>query len=194
TTIEIKTDPVKSWEYFQQFSDSGKIDNLKLKVVLDTLNYPLTFLKSLSSLADTMQIAVDTLFVNGLDRPAEWRVLESANIFFFDWQLDIPDPEFFFDVLFRSDSPMNFFNYHNPVVDSLLERARYEISVSHRLENYAEIENIIFNDAPVRPLIYFEDELLAKDYLNGIKLSRMGISNIELKDIRVNSTLYSQEE
>ena len=70
------------------------------------------------------------------------------NMFYSGWIADYPDPENFLDVLFHSESGNNHTNYHNPQVDTLLERARVEPDRGARFRLYNLAERIILKDAP----------------------------------------------
>jgi ABC-type transport system substrate-binding protein len=72
-----------------------------------------------------------------------------GNIFGHGWCADYPDPENFLDILFHTDSQQNLGGYSNPEIDLLLEQARIEPDVATRMALYAQLEQLIVNDAPV---------------------------------------------
>jgi len=64
---------------------------------------------------------------------------------------DYPDPEFYLDLIFHSESSYNNTGYSNPEVDHLPVRARVG-SLEERYELYHQIERMILEDAPWVPL------------------------------------------
>ena len=166
--------------------------DISISFLLDTLSYYNRFMLPMEAACDTLGIHLKTIFVPRLVPGKAISLLKSVNAFIFDWEIDLPDPEYFFDLLFNSGSPMNLFNYKNPVVDSLLNRAKYEYDSSRRLKLYAEVENIIFKDAPIRPVLYLFDFLTYQDYIQNAYLSRVGVSNLQLDEISVNIPLWEK--
>ncbi|MEJ2635111.1 MAG: ABC transporter substrate-binding protein [Calditrichia bacterium] len=164
----------------------------EITFLLDTTHYIRDFSDEIKRIGDTLGFKSNHVFLNDLDIETQQSLLDTVNTFIFDWQLDLPDPEYFFNLLFKSDSPMNLFNYKNPEVDSLLEVARFKDISSDRLKLYSQIEDIIYQDAPMRPIIYFEDYMFYKDYIEGAYLSRLGIPSLELDKISVDKELYEK--
>ncbi len=166
--------------------------HITASLALDTVNYFFEFDDEVRNIADTLGFGLESHFYDEFKMQTQQRIFESVNIFFYDWQMDLPDPEFYFDLLFKSDSPMNLFGYKNPRVDSLLELAYYESAGTRRRELYTEVEQIIAEDAPLRPLVFYEDFLIHQDYVKNAYLSRMGISALELDKIQVDTGLYKK--
>jgi len=166
--------------------------DLTLAFLLDTLSYYHEFALPMKVACDTLGIDLKTIYIPGLQMDTQVQMLKSVNAFIFDWEIDLPDPEYFFALLFKSDSPMNLFSYKNPVVDSLLDLAKYEEESSKRLALYAEVEDIIFKEVPMRPVLYLLDYLTYQDYVQGAYLSRMGVSNLQLDEISVDLSLWEK--
>ncbi len=166
--------------------------DFNLVFLLDTLSYYHEYVLPMEAACDTLGIKLKTIYVPGLQMETQMEMLKSVNAFIFDWEIDLPDPEYFFSLLFKSDSPMNLFQYKNPVVDSLLDMAKYEEESSKRLTLYSEAENIIFKDAPMRPVLYLLDYLTYQDYVQGAYLSRMGVANLQLDEISVDLALWEK--
>jgi oligopeptide transport system substrate-binding protein len=87
------------------------------------------------------------------------------------WCADYPDPENFADVIFHTGKGMNYGNYSNPTLDSLLEQARVEADVSKRIGMYQQAEKIIVEDAPAIFLTHSISYILVKPYVKGYILS-----------------------
>jgi ABC-type oligopeptide transport system substrate-binding subunit len=83
------------------------------------------------------------------------------------WAADYADPQDFLDVLFHSGAPLNYSRYANASVDALLEQARTDADVEHRLHTYAQAERTILDDAPWVPLTSSRDVWLVKPYVHG---------------------------
>jgi len=65
-----------------------------------------------------------------------------------------PDPENFYDFLFRSDSAWNHSHYRNEQMDSLLEKAGTEPDWSKRTAYYQTANQMLYDDAPIIVLSY----------------------------------------
>jgi len=73
---------------------------------------------------------------------------------------NFPDPENFYDFLFRSDSTQNQSHYRNEQMDSLLETARTESDWSKRIAYYRTADQMIYDDTPVIILSYSGPEYI----------------------------------
>ncbi len=85
------------------------------------------------------------------------------------WIADYPDPEDFLDILFHSQSGLNYSHYSNAEVDGLLEAARVERDATRRTELYLKAEAIIVAQAPWVPLWHSVDYVLTKPYVKGVE-------------------------
>ena len=95
-------------------------------------------------------------------------VLEDRPQFFsIGWIADYPDPQNFLDILFHSQSALNHTRYVNSQVDQLLEDARLETNVEHRVELYQQAEEIIVMDAPWVALWHSVNYMLTKPDVHG---------------------------
>ena len=87
------------------------------------------------------------------------------------WVADYPDPQTFLDVLFHTDSDINRYNFSDPELDDLLERARVEQDQEARFSMYRDAERMILESAPVIPIYHSANELyLIKPYIKGFPL------------------------
>lgn len=103
-------------------------------------------------------------FLEELDRPDG-----EHQIFTLGWSADYPDPHNFIDLLFHSQSAENAFNYSNPAVDALIERARATTGLQPRFDLYREAEQIVIADAPLAPLWFSVDHLLVAPRVRDFK-------------------------
>lgn len=98
------------------------------------------------------------------------------------WEADYPDPQTFIDVLFRSDSSVNYGDYSNNKVDKLVYEAQLEQDTSRRFSLYNEAEQIIISEAPWLPLWWgTESKSLVKPRIKDLKFYPISMSRF--KDI-----------
>lgn len=104
-------------------------------------------------------------------------------VFSSGWCADYPDPQNFLEVLFHSESGENKFQYENPNVDDLLERAAIEQDSDVRAALYQEAERIILDDWVVVPLWHGTQQMLVQPYVEGFVLAPIGVP--QLHNIRI---------
>jgi len=92
------------------------------------------------------------------------------------WCADYPDPENFADVLFHTGSPQNNGGYSNSQLDSILEAARVEQSVTERIAMYQHAEQIIVDDAAALFTTHSLSYQLVKPYVKGYVFTPIDIS------------------
>ncbi len=107
----------------------------------------------------------------------------TGDIFLSGWCADYPDPENFLDLLFHSNSQQNLFSYSNPIVDGLLEEARIEPDVTARLKKYAEIEQLIVDDAPSVFISHSLSAELVKPHIENYVWTPIGVSQWHQVDL-----------
>ncbi len=103
---------------------------------------------------------------------------EKDEIFILGWVADYPDPHNFLHNLFHSEAENNFFDYSNPELDSLLDRAAVEQDDAIRLSIYQEAEQKIVDEAPCLPLWFGTNYILVKPYVKGYVLNPLGIPDL----------------
>jgi peptide/nickel transport system substrate-binding protein/oligopeptide transport system substrate-binding protein len=104
------------------------------------------------------------------------------------WYADFPDPDNFLFSLFHSQSPNNYANYSNPVIDRLLEQARSEGDYLKRIELYRQAEVLIMADAPAVNVVYYTFEYLFQPYVQGVELNALGERYIPMEKIWLDAT------
>lgn len=110
------------------------------------------------------------------DWPTFRQALEHGALLMFryGWFADYPDPDNFLYPLFHSQSQTNYFRYHNPTVDALLDKARREANDLSRVKLYREAEQLIMNDAPGIMLLHHIYEGLFQPYVEGVEVNALG--------------------
>ena len=104
-------------------------------------------------------------------------------MFRYAWYADFPDPDNFLGILFHSKSKYNYMAYHNPEVDSLLDRARVERDYLKRMEMYRKIEGIVLEDAPIVPMVHHLFQQAYQPYIRGVEVNALGGPYIPMKKI-----------
>ncbi len=103
---------------------------------------------------------------------------EKDEMFMLGWVADYPDPHNFLSNLFYSGAENNVFEYSNPLLDSLIERASVEQDRPTRLSMYQEAEQIVVDEAPCMPLCFGQNYILTKPYVRDYQLNPLGIADL----------------
>jgi peptide/nickel transport system substrate-binding protein len=112
---------------------------------------------------------------------------QSTALFFRgSWIADYPDAENFLSVFYgKNPAPPNYTRYHNPLYDSLYEKALQAESDSARYSQYQKMDQLMINDAPVVPLWYDEVIHLVNKRVSGFEAN--GLNLLELRHTRVSA-------
>ena len=98
------------------------------------------------------------------------------------WQADYPDPQTFIDVLFRSNSAINYGGYANSQVDEYVMAAQTEQDATKRIEFYNNAEQIVVSEAAWLPLWWGVDsKALVKPWVQDYQFSSLTIA--KFKDV-----------
>ena len=98
------------------------------------------------------------------------------------WQADYPDPQTFIDVLFRSDSAINYGGYVNSRVDDYVISAQTEQDATSRIRHYIDAEQIVVSEAAWLPLWWGVDsKALVKPWVKGYAFSSLTVA--KFKDV-----------
>ncbi len=103
---------------------------------------------------------------------------EKDEMFALGWVADYPDPCDFLDILFHTGSENNIFEYSNPSLDALLDRAAVEQDKAVRLAMYQQAEQLVVDQAPCLPLFHGANYILVKPYVKDYKLSPLGVPDL----------------
>ena len=134
---------------------------------------------------DLATVGIRALFKYQTEWPAFQKLLEEgrAPAFLYAWFADVPDPDNFLFLLFHSQSPRNYMGYANPMVDSLLARARAEPDIPRRVDLYRRAEQLIVDDAAVLPVWHYPYERVFQPYVRSVEVNGLGDPYIPLKKI-----------
>jgi len=164
----------------------------KLLIAVDSTLYSNTITNVVLRNFDSLGVPYKVNYYSGLSLKEEAKLIRDNNLFLFGWYMDVPDPEYFFDVLFNSDQSTNLMSYSSAVVDSLLNESYSEEHLEHRLRTYVKIESILMSDAPIVPLMNDFEEIVFRKSLKNVVFNRIGIVGLDLSKIRVNRTAHQK--
>ncbi|MCP5096474.1 MAG: hypothetical protein GY943_13050 [Chloroflexi bacterium] len=139
---------------------------------------PLTFITNGAGTPSSLAVALANAWSTHLGISVETRLIadevynekvavEPGNLFTMDWCADYPDPENMLDLLYASDSPVNYGRYHNDEVDSLLTAARTEADPATRIDLYQQVEEILLADAASIQTVYPLSHVLVRPSISG---------------------------
>lgn len=97
------------------------------------------------------------------------------------WTGDNGDPDNFLNVFFNKNNipGNNDTRYQNEEVQTLLEEAQSEVDQEKRAEMYKKIQEIVFRDAPLIPLVHSTPSLAGKATITGYVPHPKGIESFE---------------
>jgi ABC-type transport system substrate-binding protein len=173
--LRIEDDLSKAQEQMKKVLPGNSGDGLSLEIV-STVQTPFA-MAELEFVADCWKEIGVTL------RPKfipDWREFEryiqssSMQIYRYVWYMDIPDPDNIMQVIFGSDSKVNYMRYHNAEVDRELIAGRLVLDPAERAKIYQKIESIVERELPIIPLIHLNIDQAYQPNVNGIELNALG--------------------
>lgn len=190
----LKYDPEEAESFLNMAANELNFKgSIKLSIAVDSSLTSSTIYDVVLRNLDSLGINYDLEYYSGLSLEEETNFLSDHNLFLFGWYMDVPDPEFFFDVLFNSHQSINFMNYSNPTIDSMLEESYSNSHLDERLRTYVKIEKLLTDDAPIVPLMNDFEEVIYNVSLENVMLNRLGIVGLELSNIRVNDKFFAHK-
>jgi ABC-type oligopeptide transport system substrate-binding subunit/DNA-binding SARP family transcriptional activator len=81
------------------------------------------------------------------------------------WWADYTDPENFLRVCVKMDLP----EWHNPLYESLLEKARHTFHQTDRMEIYQEADRLLMEEAVIVPLVYEQKHVIKKPWVKNFR-------------------------
>ncbi len=108
------------------------------------------------------------------------RIVESDfQMYALGWTTNTGDADYGLYETYHTDSPTwaNTCRYSNPEVDDLLEQARVSTDSDERLDLYAQVQQIIVEEAPQIYIWNGEEILAARSNVQGLELSPSGRHN-----------------
>jgi ABC-type transport system substrate-binding protein len=103
-----------------------------------------------------------------------------GHVVFYGWCADYPDPQNFLDILFHTASEFNLSGYTNSEVDRLLEQARSELDMSHRMDLYKQAEKLLLEDFAAIPLWHYQTFVLVNPSIQNYVLMPMDVPIVHL--------------
>lgn len=97
--------------------------------------------------------------------------------------MNFPDPEGVIRPLFFSESILNVFNYANPELDKLLQKAEIERSWTKRIKLFHKIEQILSSDVPALPLFSHQNRVAMQPHVRGVQVPPLGFYYLDAKKI-----------
>jgi oligopeptide transport system substrate-binding protein len=91
----------------------------------------------------------------------------------FGWGADYPDPDNWLPQLFGTGAGNNHTLYSNPAFDALAAVALQELDNTKRLQDWADAQKLVMDDAPIVTMFYRERFLLVKPWVKGLKTTGM---------------------
>jgi ABC-type transport system substrate-binding protein len=119
-------------------------------------------------------VNLEVKFIPDWDKFEEYLKSDALQIYRLAWFVDIPDPDNFFQVLFGSDSNLNYMHYRNEEVDRMLRQARTLLQLPERAEVYHRIEKTLLEAQPLIPLVHLSIEHVYRTNVHGIQLNALG--------------------
>lgn len=83
------------------------------------------------------------------------------------WVADYDDPQNFLYLLDSQTGQLNYGQYTNPEVDSLLQQSNLELDLTVRADLLAQAEQLILNDVPLTPMWFLVNQNLVDPDLTG---------------------------
>lgn len=190
---DVESFPIKQYDYSKAKTFlNNALEHLnsngipKLLIAIDSTLYSNVITNVVLKNLDSLGIPYDVNYYSDLSLEDEAKLIQKNNLFLFGWYMDVPDPEYFFDVLFNSKQSTNFTQYSNNIVDSLLTECYSNRHLENRLKSYVKIEKILMDDVPIVPLLNDYEDIVFKRSLNNVMFNRIGIVGLDLSKVQIN--------
>lgn len=109
---------------------------------------------------------------------------EKDEMYDMGWIADYPHQQDFLELLFHTGSDINYGEYSNPAVDSILDQAGAEPSAGKSVSLYQQAEQMLVDDAACLPLWFGRSYTLVKPYVKGYVPSPLGfvmLNNVSIQ-------------
>ncbi|PJM73565.1 hypothetical protein CS006_05945 [Bifidobacterium primatium] len=110
------------------------------------------------------------------------RTAGDFDVAMFEMTNDISDPDEWMQYMFSSSANVNS-GYKNPRVDELIKKAAADADTDARLKDYAEVQQIIADEAPEIPLVYKPGLFAVRDQVKNFKVTTLG--EYKLSDVSI---------
>lgn len=121
--------------------------------------------------------------------PFSWSSFDHAltrgemDFFVMGWLVEIPSTPRYLYNLFHSNGVGNYFGYHNPNVDALIQAALHTDDKHQQILLCQAIEDSILIDMPVIPSSFVFNAFAYDARFRNVNLSEMGLPTLQCKDI-----------
>ncbi|MCH3975012.1 MAG: ABC transporter substrate-binding protein [Bifidobacterium tibiigranuli] len=95
------------------------------------------------------------------------------DIAMFEMTNDVSDPDEWMHYMFASDASVNS-GYANSTVDDLIAKAASDDNVDNRKKMYAQVQQILAEEAPEIPLVYKPGLFVVRDGVENFKVTTLG--------------------
>ncbi|MGB9892928.1 MAG: ABC transporter substrate-binding protein [Candidatus Saccharicenans sp.] len=163
---------------------AGSLDNpLKVNLLFSFPNQELAK-KIYEELRNQLAPAGIRLELKNIESLEQLQTEKTPYLLYFDWLLELPDPEFLIQPLFHSGAFLNrsYFHYQNQQLDELLEAEKNTASFDRRISLFRQIENLLREEVPAIPLYYFRQRLAYQPYVKNLKSQVTGSLNLNLRE------------
>ena len=102
------------------------------------------------------------------------------------WYADMPDPDDMLRPLFASSSPSNYMKYRDETIDRMLQEGLEIADPLQRAGFYQQLEDSVLAAHPLAPLLYLSNDFAYQDYVQGVQLSALGVTNLSFHSVWLN--------
>ncbi|NOX35943.1 MAG: ABC transporter substrate-binding protein [Calditrichaeota bacterium] len=190
---DVDLSKARSW--METFRKHDGVDSMPtVRLAIDTTLYSPDFLEVITESLKRLGVPYQVTYYQGLTWKEEVEYLKQFHMFLLGWTLDLPDPQFYFDVFFNSLQMNNIMQYRNPEVDLLLRLANETFQIKKRLKYYVQIEEILRKEVPIIPIQENYENIFYKKYVKNILMNQIGISSLDLSQLWIDINLKRQIE
>lgn len=116
---------------------------------------------------------------------------KKADMFYFAWYADFPDPDNFLYPLCHSRSRTNRTGYSNPEIDRMLEKARVELDYMKRVEQYRKIEKLVMRDTPFICQHINCFNYVFQPWVKGVNMSHLGANYLSFRNVWIDHQQFA---
>ncbi|TVY04236.1 ABC transporter substrate-binding protein [Cohnella terricola] len=141
--------------------------------------------------AQALQEQLKKINIDAQIQTLEWAtyidklISHDTDLFLSGWISDTADPDNFLAPLFSVDNTYNFSGYKNEEVNKLLQQGQVETDSAKREQEYRDIQELLFQDAPVVPIAHAKYFVAAAKGVSGFVISPTG-ANESFADVDMN--------
>ena len=139
-----------------------------------------TYINSSITVIDSMQVQPEMIYAE------EGQGLTDGDfqIGRMGWIADYPTLDNFIFPNFYSTADNNYSRYNNPEVDAAIDDARKIADEDERKEAYRKINQMVADDMPVIPIMFYAHQHVASDRVNELYYNAQGIADLGHASLR----------